>query len=85
MRMLEWISLSALQRREALTRPAQRDAARITATTQDIIERVRREGDAALSALTEQFDGVRLAQLQVTREEFEDAERELNEIGRAHV
>jgi histidinol dehydrogenase len=75
---LEWKSLSALQRREALLRPAQRDAARMTAATQDIIERVRREGDAAVSALTEQFDGVRLAQLQVTREEFEDAERELN-------
>jgi histidinol dehydrogenase len=78
MRTLEWNSLSALQRREALARPAQRDAARITATTQGIIERVRREGDAAVSALTEQFDGVRLAQLQVTREEFEAADRELN-------
>jgi histidinol dehydrogenase len=78
MRTLQWQSLSALQRREALARPAQRDAARITAAAQDIIERVRREGDAALSGLTEQFDGVRLADLQVTRQEFEDAERQLN-------
>jgi histidinol dehydrogenase len=77
MRVLDWNSLSAVQRRDALKRPAQRDAARVTATAQDIIERVRREGDGALVALTEQFDGVRLAELQVTAEEFAEAEREL--------
>jgi len=59
-------------------RPAQRDAARVTATAQDIIERVRREGDAALLALTEQFDGVRLTGLQVTAQEFAEAEAALS-------
>jgi histidinol dehydrogenase len=78
MRILDWKSLSEAQRRDALKRPAQRDAARVTATAQDIIERVRREGDAALLALTEQFDGVRLAALQVTAKEFEEAALELN-------
>jgi len=78
MRILDWNSLSALQQRDALQRPAQRDAARVTATAQDIIERVRGEGDAALLALTEQFDAVRLRRLQVTPEEFEDAALELN-------
>ena len=78
MRILDWNSLSAAQRRDALKRPAQRDAARVTATAQDIIERVRREGDAALLALTEQFDGVRLAELQVTAKEFAEAELKLN-------
>src|ERR1700736_890195 len=78
MRILDWKSLSAQQRRDALARPAQRDAARTTATAQDIIERVRREGDAALLALTEQFDSVRLTALQVTPQEFEAAARELN-------
>ena len=78
MRILDWKSLSAAQQRDALQRPAQRDAARVTATAQDIIERVRREGDAALLALTEQFDGVRLAQLQVTEKEFAEAELKLN-------
>jgi histidinol dehydrogenase len=78
MRILDWKSLSAAQRGEALQRPAQRDASRITATAYDIIERVRREGDAALLALTEQFDAVRLSRLQVTPEEFEDAAGELN-------
>ncbi|HWY93562.1 MAG TPA: histidinol dehydrogenase [Steroidobacteraceae bacterium] len=78
MRILDWKSLSAAQRADALKRPAQRDAARVTATAQDIIERVRGEGDAALLALTEQFDAVRLSTLQVTPDEFEDAARELN-------
>jgi histidinol dehydrogenase len=78
MRILDWKSLSAAQRADALKRPAQRDAARITATAQDIIERVRGEGDAALLALTEQFDAVRLGELQVTPQEFEDAAGELN-------
>ncbi|HMH88845.1 MAG TPA: histidinol dehydrogenase [Steroidobacteraceae bacterium] len=78
MRILDWNSLSAVQRREALQRPAQRDAARVTATAQDIIERVRSEGDAALLALTEQFDGVQLSGLRVTAKEFAEAEAELN-------
>jgi histidinol dehydrogenase len=78
MKILDWKSLSAQQRRAALARPAQHDATRTTATAQDIIERVRREGDAALLALTEQFDGVRLSQLRVTPDEFDEAERELN-------
>jgi histidinol dehydrogenase len=78
MRIIDWKSLSAEQRGDALKRPAQRDATRVTATAQDIIERVRREGDGALLALTEQFDGVRLAGLQVTAKEFEEAEAELN-------
>jgi histidinol dehydrogenase len=78
MRILDWKSLSAAQRGDALKRPAQRDAARVTATAHDIIERVRGEGDAALLALTEQFDAVRLGRLQVTPEEFEDAAGELN-------
>jgi histidinol dehydrogenase len=78
MRILDWKSLSAAQRGDALRRPAQRDAARVTAIAKGLIERVRGGGDAELLALTEQFDAVRLRQLQVTPEEFEDAARELN-------
>ncbi len=78
MRILDWKTLSAAQRADALKRPAQCDAVRVTATAQDIIERVRSEGDGALLALTEQFDAVRLTQLKVTPEEFEVAAGELN-------
>jgi histidinol dehydrogenase len=75
MRILDWNSLSSAQRREALQRPAMEESARIEAAARDIIERVRREGDAGLLALTEQFDGVRLEALRVTRQEFADADR----------
>ena len=53
--------------KQALRRPALRDAAAVAACARDIIEAVRRDGDAALLALTEKFDGVRLSALQVTR------------------
>ena len=38
-----------------------------------ILDRVKREGDSALFALTEQFDGVCLSSLRVSREEMEEA------------
>ncbi|MEO7206983.1 MAG: histidinol dehydrogenase [Steroidobacteraceae bacterium] len=75
MRILDWNSSSSTERCAALQRPALADAARISASTRDIVERVRREGDAALRAFTEQFDGVRLETLAVTTAEFAAAER----------
>src|SRR6266436_6319972 len=83
MRILDWKSLTASERHEALRRPAQRDAAHIAAAAQGIIDTVRRGGDAAVLALTEKFDEVRLASTRVTAQEFSDAERALNaeEIG----
>jgi histidinol dehydrogenase len=77
MQIMDWKSLSAARRREALRRPAQRDSARITASARDIIDRVRTGGDTALLSLTEKFDGVRPDALQVTKTEFETAERAL--------
>jgi histidinol dehydrogenase len=78
MRILDWNSLSRAQQSAALRRPALKDAARVTATARDIIERVRREGDAALRALTQQFDGARLEALAVTAEEFAAADGALS-------
>jgi len=88
MRILDWNSLSTAARFKAVKRPAQRHAARTAATARRIIARVRREGDAALLALTEQYDGARLRVLRVTPQEFEFAERALEPkqhaaIGRA--
>src|SRR5450631_2312600 len=85
MRILEWNSLSPDQRRAALQRPAQRDARRVAATAQDIIERVRRDGDAALLAFSEEFDGVRLSSLKVSQEEFEAAQSDLNAAQHAAI
>ena len=78
MRILDWNSSSSTERCAALRRPAQQEAARVHAAARDIIERVRREGDSALLALTQQFDGVRLETLAVTKAEFAAAERALN-------
>jgi histidinol dehydrogenase len=75
MRILDWSSLSDAQRNAALQRPALQDAERVGAAARDIVERVRRDGDAALFALTQQFDGVQLAALAVTTQEFAAAER----------
>jgi histidinol dehydrogenase len=78
MRILEWKSLTASERRDALRRPAQRDAADVAAAAQGIIDTVRREGDAAVLALTEKFDEVRLDSMRVTAQEFSDAESALS-------
>jgi histidinol dehydrogenase len=78
MRILDWKSLTASERHAALLRPAQRDAANVAAAAQNIIDTVRRDGDAAVLALTEKFDEVRLASMRVTAQEFSDAERALN-------
>src|SRR5216683_7902000 len=78
MRILDWKSLSASERHDALRRPAQREAAHIAAAAQNIIDTVRRDGDAAVLALTEKFDEVRLASMRVTPQELSDAERALN-------
>jgi histidinol dehydrogenase len=78
MRILDWKSLTASERHDALRRPAQRDAASISAAAQGIIDTVRRDGDAAVLALTEKFDEVRLASMRVTAQEFSDAERALS-------
>jgi histidinol dehydrogenase len=78
MRILEWKSLSGAEREEALRRPTLRDAPAVADAARSIIESVRRDGDAAVLALTEKFDAVRLGRLQVTPGEFDDAERSLN-------
>jgi len=78
MRILEWKSLSVSERHDVLRRPAQRDAADVAAAAQGIIDAVRRDGDAAVLALTEKFDEVRLASMRVTAQEFSDAESALS-------
>ena len=85
MRVLDWKSLASPQRRDALRRPAQRDAERVTVATRAIIDEVRRNGDAALIELTERFDGVRLAELGVSAREFAAAERTLSPVQHAAI
>ena len=78
MTITDWSTLSESAKRATLRRPAQNDAATVTAAARNIIERVRREGDAALLSLTREFDRARLEALEVTQPEFALAERSLN-------
>lgn len=64
-----------------LCRRAEQDNSQIAERVEAIVERVEREGDAALYALAEQIDGVNLDSLVVTDEEFAYAEsRVSNEV-----
>jgi len=74
MRILDWNSLATSARRAALRRPQAPVSAGIEDGVRQIIERVRTEGDAALRALTLQYDGVALKALQVTAEEWSATE-----------
>jgi histidinol dehydrogenase len=85
MRILDWTSLSPPQRIDVLRRPAQRDAASIRDAAQEIIDAVRRDGDAAVLALTERLDAVRLTSMQVLPHEFEAAERALTTVQTAAI
>jgi len=77
MRIVEWDKLDADGRQAALARPAQELRADIINSAREIIDTVRRDGDAALRAYTKRFDGVRLEALAVTRAEFEAARKTL--------
>jgi histidinol dehydrogenase len=64
-------------KRAALARPAQELRADILNSAREIVETVRRDGDAALRAYTKRFDRVQLDDLAVSRAEIAAARREL--------
>jgi histidinol dehydrogenase len=78
MRILDWNTLSDTERRAALARPSTESRADIAAVALEVINTVRRDGDAALRAYTERFDGVRPDGLAVSRAEFAAAREELS-------
>jgi histidinol dehydrogenase len=71
MRIANWQSSSAEQQRKLLDRPALAKDANVAASVASIIERVRRDGDAALLDLTAKLDGVRLRAIEVGDTEIE--------------
>ena len=78
MRILNWSSLSVEERRQALRRPVQQDAAAIHDRVREIIRDVRARGDSALLEFTRRFDGVALASIEVSTAEFAAAETALD-------
>ena len=77
-RILNWSSLSAEERRHALRRPVQQDAAATHERVREIISDVRARGDSALLEFTRRFDGVALAAIEVGTAEFAAAETALD-------
>jgi histidinol dehydrogenase len=78
MRILNWSSLSVDERRQALRRPVQQDAAAIHERVREIIGDVRARGDSALLEFTRRFDGVALSSIEVSTAEFASAETALD-------
>src|SRR5580700_3304403 len=78
MRILDWNTLDESGRRSALARPALKSRADVNRVVLEIIDRVRREGDAAVRALTQRFDSVAIETFAVTQAEFREACRALS-------
>jgi histidinol dehydrogenase len=68
MQTLDWKTAGATVRR-----PAQTVQTEVRRQAADIVAAVRRDGDAALYAYAEQFDGARLSSLRVTQDEISAA------------
>jgi histidinol dehydrogenase len=77
MRILDWNTLDESGRSSALARPALKSRADVNRVVLEIIDRVRREGDAAVRALTQRFDSVAIETFAVTQAEFREARRAL--------
>jgi histidinol dehydrogenase len=77
LRRLDWNALDEAARRAALARPAQARAGELRRGVEAIVARVRAEGDAALRALSAQFDRCALDVFEVTAAEFAEAEAAL--------
>jgi histidinol dehydrogenase len=77
MRILDWNELSVRERRAALARPSIESREDITAVALQVISAVRQQGDDALHAYTERYDGVKLERLAVSREEIIAARKAL--------
>ncbi len=58
-----WAQLNSTEQAKLLSRPALADSKALSNTVTDIIEQVKQQGDKALLAFTERFDGVKLESL----------------------
>ena len=75
--IVNWETLSEQQKVQTLARPAISESALLSGQVEDILARVKHQGDDALFALTAQFDGIELATLKVTPEQVTKAKAAL--------
>ncbi len=76
--MINWQNLSTRERQAALARPAIAESGLLSQQVENILNNVRKNGDQALYALTEKFDGVTLKTLRVTDEIIQAAKQALS-------
>ncbi len=77
--LINWQELSEQQQKFALARPAIADSALLSTQVANIISQVKNQGDKAIYALTEQFDGIALTTLSVTPEQISKAKLALTD------
>lgn len=71
--LVYWENLNDVKRRAVLSRPALSEKPNLRREVVDIIERVKRGGDAALKDFTRRFDGVCLSSIKVDEHEISEA------------
>lgn len=76
--MIAWETLSASQQQDALSRPASSQNDTVCNAVSNIIARVKQEGDAALFALTKQFDAIELNSLTMANSDLVDQANQLD-------
>ncbi|RHW74856.1 histidinol dehydrogenase [Colwellia sp. RSH04] len=76
--IINWQTLSAQQKVDALARPAIADNALLSTQVANILSQVQKQGDKALIKLTEQFDGIKLDTLSVSKEQVAQAKSALS-------
>jgi histidinol dehydrogenase len=67
-RVFNWTQLSATEQQAALARPELADSASLNTQVRTIIDTVRRQGDEALVAYSQQFDGLNANPLRLSPE-----------------
>jgi len=76
---INWQTITKQQQKDALARPAIADNALLSTQVANILTQVQKQGDKALFALTEQFDGIALSTLSVTPEQVTQAKLALSD------
>ncbi|YCI82853.1 histidinol dehydrogenase [Enterobacteriaceae bacterium] len=77
--LIDWNACSADEQRQLLTRPAISASENITRIVGDILDSVRRDGDAALKAYSATFDKTEVEAIQVSAEEIDAAAARLGD------
>ena len=77
-----WKKLSTTEQLKLLQRPSREKEGDFNGKVQDIIHRVRSQGDVACKEMTREFDSVDLASLAVQANEFDDARKKVSDATR---